>query len=75
MEQFWRFALLSEAGYTTNVTDKHMQMPLQKPHFDRWLFLFNQTIDELFVGELAAQAKQRADVIGWTINAKMNPEH
>jgi len=75
MEQFWRFALLSEAGYTTNVTDKHMQMPLQKPHFDRWLLLFNQTIDELFVGELAAQAKQRAAVIGWTINAKMNPDH
>ncbi len=75
MEQFWRFALLSEAGYTTNVTEKHMQMPLQKAHFDRWQALFNQTIDELFEGELAQQAKQRAAVIGWTINAKMNPEH
>jgi hemoglobin len=75
MEQFWRFALLSEAGYTTNVTEKHMQMPLQKDHFDRWQALFNQTIDELFEGELAQQAKQRAAVIGWTINAKMNPEH
>lgn len=75
MEQFWRFALFSEAGYTTNVTEKHMQMPLQKAHFDRWQALFNQTIDELFEGELAQQAKQRAAVIGWTINAKMNPEH
>lgn len=75
MEQFWRFALLSETGYTTNVTKKHMQMPLQKAHFDRWQALFNQTIDELFEGELAQQAKQRAAVIGWTINAKMNPEH
>ena len=44
-------------------------------HFDRWQALFNQTIDELFEGELAQQAKQRAAVIGWTINAKMNPEH
>jgi hemoglobin len=52
-----------------------MQMPLQKAHFDRWQALFNQTIDELFEGELAQQAKQRAAVIGWTINAKMNPEH
>jgi hemoglobin len=73
MEQFWRFALLSESGYTTNVTEKHMKMPLEKAHFDRWLALFNQTIDGLFEGEVAAQAKQRAAVIGGTINSKMNP--
>jgi hemoglobin len=50
-------------------------MPLKKAHFDRWLALFNQTLDELFEGELASQAKQRATVIGWTINSKMNPNH
>ena len=75
MEKFWRFALLSEQGYTTNVTEKHLKMPLQKQHFDRWLALFNETIDELFEGKLAQQAKQRAAVIGWTINAKMNPSN
>lgn len=74
MEQFWRFALLSESGYTTNVTEKHLHMPLQKAHFDRWQALFNQTLDELFEGDLATQAKQRAGLIGWTINAKMNPK-
>ena len=73
MEKFWRFALLSEDGYKTNVTEKHLQMPLQRPHFERWLALFNATIDELFEGDLAQQAKQRAAVIGWTINSKMNP--
>lgn len=75
MERFWRFALLSEEGYTTNVTEKHLKMPLQKQHFDRWLALFNETIDELFEGEIAQQAKQRAAVIGWTINSKMNPSN
>jgi hemoglobin len=50
-------------------------MPLKKAHFDRWQALFNQTLDELFEGELASQAKQRAAVIGWTINSKMNPNH
>ncbi len=75
MEKFWRFALLSEEGYTTNVTEKHLHMPLKKAHFDRWQALFNQTLDELFEGELAKQAKQRAAVIGWTINSKMNPNH
>ncbi len=75
MEKFWRFALLAETGYTTNVTEKHLHMPLHQAHFDRWLSLFNQTLDELFEGELAVQAKQRAAVIGWTINSKMNPSH
>jgi hemoglobin len=73
MEQFWRFALLSESGYTTNVTEKHLRMPLEQAHFDRWTALFNQTVDELFEGNLAEQAKQRAAIIGWTIHSKMNP--
>lgn len=73
MEHFWRFALLSDEGYTTNVTEKHLRMPLQSAHFERWLNLFKQTVDELFEGDLAEQAKQRAAVIGWTINSKMNP--
>jgi hemoglobin len=73
MEQFWRFALLSEPGYTTNVTEKHLHMPLEQAHFERWTTLFKQTVDELFKGDLAEQAKQRAALIGWTINSKMNP--
>lgn len=72
MEHFWRFALLSDTGYTTNVTEKHLHMPLKPEHFERWTTLFKQTVDELFEGELAEQAKQRAAVIGWTINSKMN---
>lgn len=71
MEFFWRFVLLDESGYTTSVTDKHMHMRLKEEHFNRWIFLFNQTLDELFVGEKVALAKQRAAVIGWTIQSKM----
>jgi hemoglobin len=72
MIHFWSFALLDEPGYTTNVTEKHMHMRLQQEHFDRWLLLFNETVDALFMGEKAQQAKQRAFVIGWTISNKMN---
>jgi len=71
MEFFWRFVLLDEPGYTTSVTDKHMHMRLKEEHFKRWLFLFNQTLDELFVGEKVELAKQRAAIIGWTIQSKM----
>ena len=71
MEFFWRFVLLDESGYTTSVTDKHMHMRLKEEHFKRWIFLFDQTLDELFVGEKVELAKQRATLIGWTIQSKM----
>ncbi len=72
MIHFWSFVLLDVSGYTTNVTDKHLNMPLQKEHFDRWLTLFFETIDAHFSGEKAETAKQRAKVVGWTIASKMN---
>ena len=71
MIHFWGFALLNEPGYTTNVVEKHVHMPLKDVHFERWLNLFNETIDEHFSGELASQAKQRAQLIGWTIKSKI----
>ncbi len=70
MVHFWSFVLLDEPGYTTNVTDKHMQMPLAKTHFERWVFLFHSTIDSLFLGKKAEMAKQRATLIAWTIQNK-----
>lgn len=72
MVSFWEFVLLDKAGYTTNVTVKHLHMPLKKEHFDHWIHLFNSTVDELFQGEKAEMAKQRAFLIGWTIQNKMN---
>jgi dephospho-CoA kinase len=72
MVDFWCFALIGTTGYTTNVIEKHLHMPLQNDHFDHWINLFNQTLDELFVGENAEMAKQRALVIAWTTKSKMN---
>ena len=71
MIHFWSFALLNEPGYTTNVVEKHLHMPLKETHFQRWLSLFTETIDSNFSGEVANQAKQRAALIGWTIKSKI----
>ncbi len=70
MVHFWSFVLLDEPGYTTNVTDKHMHMPLSPVHFERWVALFHGTVNELFAGEKAEMAKQRANLIAWTIQNK-----
>ncbi len=72
MVDFWAFVLLDEVGYTTNVTDKHIKMALNKTHFDQWIFLFNLTLNNLFKGEKVEKAKQRASLIGWTIESKIN---
>lgn len=71
MIQFWCFALLDEPGYTTNVVEKHLRMPLKSEHFIAWLKHFNETVNTLFIGEKAEAAKQRAALIGWTIQSKV----
>jgi len=70
MIHFWSFVLLDEEGYTTNVFDKHTHMALKGEHFDRWLVLFESTVDDLFEGEKATMAKFRAKTIGWTFKEK-----
>ncbi|MCE3296374.1 MAG: hypothetical protein K0R65_2088 [Crocinitomicaceae bacterium] len=71
MVHFWCFVLLDEPGYKTNVTEKHLKMPIKQEHFDRWLELFNETLSELFSGEKTEMARQRASTIAWTIGRKM----
>lgn len=70
MVHFWSFVLLDEPGYTTNVTEKHANMTLNKALFDRWVNLFSETVDSLFEGEKANLAKQRAAIMGWTMAIK-----
>ena len=41
----------------------HKQMPLEKEHFEQWLHLWEKTIDELFSGPVAQEAKKRATLM------------
>ncbi len=70
MIHFWSFVLLDEAGYTTNVFDKHVHMALEDKHFDTWLTIFETTVMELFAGEKAETAIFRAKTIGWSFKEK-----
>ena len=64
---FWDSILLDGDSYRRNQMDKHMDLnkkvTLEKKHFDQWLVLWNQSIDELFDGERAEHAKFRAKSI------------
>jgi hemoglobin len=67
---FWSFVLLDEEGYTTNVFEKHRNLPIKSEQFDTWLATFNNTVDDLFKGETAELAKQRATSLAFTFKSK-----
>lgn len=57
---FWQSILLGEQTYTGFPFPPHRQLPISKEHFDRWLLLFTETMDSLFTGPTANEAKNRA---------------
>ena len=63
MTDFWTTILLYTRKYKDDPMPKHLPLPVDKKHFERWLMLFNQTIDELFAGQIAENAKKRANSI------------
>ena len=71
MYNFWNTILLNEGDYKGSPFQKHESLPVNREHFDRWLLLFNQTVDALFEGENASEAKKRANVIGITFWSKI----
>jgi hemoglobin len=71
MYNFWSLTLLGEPGYRNNMVQKHLGLPIKPEHFNQWLSLFNSTVDELFVGEKADEAKSRAYSMAVVIQAKM----
>lgn len=64
---FWQLQLLGKIGYSGQTfaahREIHDQAQLSADHFHRWLYLFEKTIDELFSGPRAENAKQRAHTI------------
>ena len=60
MYTFWNAALFGVKGYTGNPFAKHATMPVGGEHFEKWLSIFNTTVDELFSGSKATEAKWRA---------------
>ena len=60
---FWESVLLNKNVYHNNAMKIHMDLndktPLTKAHFDIWLQHFNNTVGELFEGDVALLAKQR----------------
>lgn len=57
MYRFWQTVLLDEYTYQGTPFPPHAKLPVEQMHFDRWLLLFNATVDEHFAGAKAERAK------------------
>ena len=71
MYSFWGSILLGEESYSGRPFPKHLPLPIKQKHFDRWLELFHQTVDENFEGKLAIEAKSRASNIAKIFSFKI----
>jgi hemoglobin len=64
MYSFWASILLGEQSYTGNPMEKHLSLskitPLTESEFNEWLLIFDKTVDLLFEGKTASEAKIRA---------------
>jgi len=63
MYAFWNAALFGVAGFRGNPFAKHAPLSIEQLHFDRWLEIFNETIDQHFNGDVATDAKTRAGLM------------
>ena len=57
---------------------KHLELavksPMRKEHFDRWLMLWNETVKELYQGDIAVEAVKRAEQIAQLMLFKINQQ-
>ncbi len=74
MVQFWSGVLLDTSDFRGKPFDAHAKHAehISPAHFQRWISLFKETINENFEGEKAALAIQRAESIGAIFQYKLD---
>ncbi len=72
---FWETVLLGAQSYRGGAfaphAALHMKAPLRRGHFERWLWLWHTTVDELFEGERAELAKSHANRVAGAFHARL----
>jgi hemoglobin len=72
MYDFWDTVLFAAGTFKGDPLNVHRQLaaraPMTRREFGRWLDLFHTTVDDLFAGPMADQAKDRASRIAVTLH-------
>ena len=76
MFDFWENTIFYTGTYSGNPMKSHQRLhqlySLNAKHFAQWVRLFTATVDELFEGEKAELAKQRALSISTVMQIKIS---
>jgi hemoglobin len=75
MYEFWETILFGGTYSQGNPVQRHIEIDLakkmEKHHFDRWLLLFSETVDENFTGRKSIEVKERASRISEVIQTRI----
>ena len=73
---FWEKILFGKPVYFNNPFLVHQELyersPLLPEHFERWVKIFQETVDDLFAGPVAEDAKTKAGTIGSNLSQRLN---
>ena len=73
---FWESTLFQAGKYKGDTVEAHLevnhQYRLNPTHFTKWLEIFNETVNDLFAGDIAQQAKQKALTLATIIRLKID---
>lgn len=79
MCDFWETVLFRAGLYRSNALQAHRgvhgRTPLSAGHFVRWLTLWNTTVDEMYRGSRARQAKIQAARIAMAMHRRLTGHH
>lgn len=75
MCDFWETVLFQAGLYKGNAFSVHLDLhgkaPLTPMHFQRWLDIWESTVDDLFVGDTAIRAKVQAGRLAGSISRRL----
>ena len=75
---FWESVLFATVKFDGNPMGAHFPIneiiPMEKKHFEAWLKLWKETVDENFFGKMAESAKNKAENIAKLMSFKMETE-
>ena len=71
MYAFWSGLLLGTARYQGRPFPKHVPLPIDATHFQRWVVLFQATVNELFAGPVADEARLRGQAIAQVFEVRL----
>lgn len=69
LKDFWSSAMLRTGRYRGHPMMVHLQLPIDRNHFERWLALFEETAYEVFPAIHAADILDKAQRIAMNFQA------